>query len=197
MILNRDEYRKQVLGCWMGKNIGGTLGAPFEWRRQVNNVTFYTQDSRASRCPTTTWTSSSCGWSPWRSGPGDRRADAGGVLAAYVGPHWAEYGNAKVNMRSGLLPPLLGHVTITLQRQLRRLHPLGNLGLHCARLPADSPRRYAWRTPSSTTATARGRTRAVFSAALESAAFVESDVARLIDIAPLLHSRPSAAWPAR
>ena len=44
MILNRDEYRSKVLGCWLGKNIGGTLGAPFEWRRQINDVSFYTQD---------------------------------------------------------------------------------------------------------------------------------------------------------
>ena len=44
MIINEAEYRSKVLGCWMGKNIGGTLGAPFEWRRQVNDVSFYTQD---------------------------------------------------------------------------------------------------------------------------------------------------------
>ena len=30
MRLSQEEYRDKVLGCWMGKNIGGTLGAPFE-----------------------------------------------------------------------------------------------------------------------------------------------------------------------
>jgi hypothetical protein len=40
MILNANEYLNKVRGCWMGKNIGGTLGAPFEWKRQVNKVTF-------------------------------------------------------------------------------------------------------------------------------------------------------------
>ena len=44
MKLNWGDYRSKVLGCWMGKNIGGTLGMPFEWRRQVNDVTFYTQE---------------------------------------------------------------------------------------------------------------------------------------------------------
>ena len=44
MLINRDEYVSRVLGCWLGKNIGGTLGAPFEWKRQINDVTFYTQD---------------------------------------------------------------------------------------------------------------------------------------------------------
>lgn len=24
---NRSEFREKVLGCWTGKNIGGTLGA--------------------------------------------------------------------------------------------------------------------------------------------------------------------------
>jgi len=44
MIVNADDYLNKVGGCWMGENIGGTLGAPFEWKRQVNNVSFYTQD---------------------------------------------------------------------------------------------------------------------------------------------------------
>ena len=44
LTLNMDEYRRKVLGCWLGKNIGGTLGAPFEWRRQINDVSFYTQE---------------------------------------------------------------------------------------------------------------------------------------------------------
>ncbi|MFZ4396396.1 MAG: hypothetical protein ACOYOU_12305 [Kiritimatiellia bacterium] len=39
MRLNINDYREKVLGCWLGKNIGGTVGAPFEWKRQVNNIT--------------------------------------------------------------------------------------------------------------------------------------------------------------
>ena len=26
--INIEEFRDKVLGCWTGKNIGGTLGAP-------------------------------------------------------------------------------------------------------------------------------------------------------------------------
>ncbi len=44
MWMNVSEYRKKVEGCWMGKNIGGTLGAPFEGRRGVVDIDFYTQD---------------------------------------------------------------------------------------------------------------------------------------------------------
>lgn len=44
MYITEQELRNKILGCWFGKNVGGTLGAPYEWRRQINNVTFY-QDS--------------------------------------------------------------------------------------------------------------------------------------------------------
>jgi hypothetical protein len=44
MHLTIDQYRDKVLGCWLGKNIGGTLGAPFECKRGVFPVEFYTQD---------------------------------------------------------------------------------------------------------------------------------------------------------
>ena len=30
MKLKLSAYRDKVMGCWQGKNIGGTLGAPFE-----------------------------------------------------------------------------------------------------------------------------------------------------------------------
>ena len=49
--INRQEYRDKVLGCWTGKNIGGTLGAPLEGRRELFDVTFYTQDLRGNPVP--------------------------------------------------------------------------------------------------------------------------------------------------
>jgi len=64
--LNREDYRKKVLGCWMGKNIGGTLGAPFEWRRQVNAVSFYTQDLGGEPLPNDDLDIQSSGWWRWR-----------------------------------------------------------------------------------------------------------------------------------
>ena len=38
--LNLDEYRDRVYGCWTGKNIGGTLGAPFEEKYEMNDAMF-------------------------------------------------------------------------------------------------------------------------------------------------------------
>ncbi len=41
IVLGRKEYRDKVYACWLGKNIGGTLGAPYECGKYVNNLTFY------------------------------------------------------------------------------------------------------------------------------------------------------------
>ncbi len=49
--INRGEYRDKVLGCWTGKNIGGTLGAPMEGRREIFDVNFYVQDLKGKPAP--------------------------------------------------------------------------------------------------------------------------------------------------
>lgn len=35
------KLKDQIRACWMGKNIGGTLGAPFEGIKTKNNITFF------------------------------------------------------------------------------------------------------------------------------------------------------------
>lgn len=44
MKLNYIDYKNKVLGCFRGKNIGGTLGAPFECYRGVYDIDFFMQD---------------------------------------------------------------------------------------------------------------------------------------------------------
>ena len=39
--MNEEILRKKILGCWHGKNIGGTLGGPYEGFPVVNRLTFY------------------------------------------------------------------------------------------------------------------------------------------------------------
>jgi len=110
--LNREDYRKKVLGCWMGKNIGGTLGAPFEWRRQVNDVSFYTQDLGGEPLPNDDLDIQLL----WlvaleEMGIGIDAHTLADYWCLYVTPHWSEYGTGKVNMRAGLLPALSGTVS--------------------------------------------------------------------------------------
>ena len=38
ILLNNDSYRDKVYACWVGKNIGGTMGAPYEGKREILDV---------------------------------------------------------------------------------------------------------------------------------------------------------------
>ena len=42
MKLNFEEYKSKVYACWTGKNIGGTIGGPYEGKREILNVTGFT-----------------------------------------------------------------------------------------------------------------------------------------------------------
>lgn len=41
MALTKDNLKKKILGCWTGKNIGGTLGGPYEGLPGTHSLTFY------------------------------------------------------------------------------------------------------------------------------------------------------------
>ena len=38
MKLNREIYKDKVKACWIGKNIGGPIGGPYEGKREVLDV---------------------------------------------------------------------------------------------------------------------------------------------------------------
>ena len=41
IVIGKEEYVDKVRGCWLGKNIGGTLGAPFEGEKYTHGLTYY------------------------------------------------------------------------------------------------------------------------------------------------------------
>jgi hypothetical protein len=41
IVLGREEYQDRVLACWLGKNIGGTLGAPMEGQRKTHALAYF------------------------------------------------------------------------------------------------------------------------------------------------------------
>ncbi len=40
--INQAEFRDRIFACWMGKNIGGTLGMPFEGKKEPQEISYYT-----------------------------------------------------------------------------------------------------------------------------------------------------------
>ena len=183
MTLNQDDYRSKVLGCWLGKNVGGTLGAPFEWKRQLNNVTFYTQqDLNGQPMPNDDLDIQLL----WLCAMEEKGLEVTAHRLAeywclYVTPHWNEYGTAKVNMRQGLLAPLSG----TFQNDFK--HSCGSYirseiwACIAPGLPHVAAR-YAYEDAILDHGNGEGTYAEVFMAALESAAFIVSDLRQLIDI---------------
>ncbi|HUU23775.1 MAG TPA: ADP-ribosylglycohydrolase family protein [Phycisphaerae bacterium] len=182
MILNRDEYRSKVLGCWMGKNIGGTLGAPFEWRRQLNDVSFYTQELGGEPLPNDDLDIQLL----WLVALEERGVEIDAKVLSeywliYVTPHWSEYGNAKANLRAGLLPPLSGSCNNDYKHSCGafiRSEIWACITPGCPHAAA----RYAYQDAILDHGDGEGTYGEVFTAALESAAFVETDVGKLIRI---------------
>ncbi|HPO90849.1 MAG TPA: ADP-ribosylglycohydrolase family protein [Victivallales bacterium] len=183
MHINEKEFHDKVLGCWIGKNIGGTLGAPFEWRRQVNSVEFYTQDLKGNPLPNDDLDIQLL----WlvvmeRYGLDFTANTLAEYWVSYITPHWAEYGTAKTNMRSGLVPPLSGTFENMYKHSCGSYirseiwacvspgmpHVAVNLAIKDAILDHGD---------------GEGTWAEVFTAALESTAFIEKDIYKLIEIA--------------
>jgi ADP-ribosylglycohydrolase len=182
MQLSYASYRDKVMGCWTGKNVGGTLGAPFECKRQYNgNVTFYTQDLSAGPVPNDdldlqiVWLTA-----VERYGRNIDAAILGEYWLSYVIPNWAEYGTGKANLRAGLMPPLSGKVD-NLYRNSCGCFIRSELW---ACLAPGQPRlaaRYA-REDAVVDHAEEGMYGEIFFAAIQSAAFVESDRDALIAV---------------
>jgi ADP-ribosylglycohydrolase len=182
MILNRTEYRDKLLGCWLGKNIGGTLGAPFEWRRQVNDVSFYTQDLGGEPLPNDDLDIQLL----WLVALEERGIDLSARTLAeywclYLTPHWAEYGTAKINMRAGLPPPLSGTMHNVYKDSCGAFIRSEIWACIAPGLP-DVAVRYACEDAILDHGNGEGAYGEIFMAALESAAFVIKDLRTLVEI---------------
>lgn len=107
--IGTELYRDKVRGCWMGKNIGGALGAPFEWKRQVNDVTFYTTELNGSALPNDDL-DLQLAWllALEKHGYSLNSQKLSEYWLDFIVPNWVEYGICKNNMRAGLMPPVSG-----------------------------------------------------------------------------------------
>lgn len=109
--LTYTEYKNKLMGCWTGKNIGGVIGAPFESFRKINDVNFYTQDLSEGPPPNDDldlqliWLNA-----VEKYGRNINSSVLAEYWLSYVIPDWAEYGAGKNNLKMGLLPPLSGAV---------------------------------------------------------------------------------------
>lgn len=181
------DYKDKVRACWLGKNIGGTLGAPFECIRGVYDLEYYTHDLSLGVLPNDdldlqlAWLHAAETY-----GKSVNAEVLGEYWLSYIVPDWSEYGACKNNLRCGLQPPLSGWY---------HNHNKDSCGCFIrseiwACLAPGHPEiavKYAYEDAICDHAD-EGVYGELFCAALQSAAFVENDRDKLIQLA--LHYIP-------
>lgn len=181
MVLTEKELRNKISGCWEGKNIGGVFGAPFEMYRGLVDATFYTQDLTKG-IPANDDLDLQLIWLNAAEKYG-YTLDSD-ILAEY----WltyeidnsSEYGTAKSNLRSGLQPPLSGLMGNSfknsngafIRTEIWACLAPGDPEFAVRMCYEDAIVDHAY----------EGVYAAAFCAAIESAAFFESDINRLVEI---------------
>lgn len=181
MWMNVKEYRKKVEGCWMGKNIGGTLGTPFEGQRGSVDINFYTRDLAGQALPNDdldlqlVWL-----YAVEKYGRATNASILGEYWHSFIVPNWSEYGMGMSNMRKGLIPPLSGWVG-NLNRDSNGAWIRSEIWACLAPGHPEIAVRYAYED-AIVDHSQEGVYAEVFCAAVQSAAFVESDKHRLIEI---------------
>jgi len=180
LTISREAFRDKVFACWMGKNIGGTLGAPYECLRHTHALEYYDPV-------------------PDKSAPNDdldlqliwlKLLEDEGIdpplpaFAEYWSRHAAsyppnEYGFFMRNYSRGLRPPVAGCFENYFVDEMGS--PIRSEIWAC--LHAGDPQsaaRMAWKDSALDHAGGEGACGEMFWAAVEAAAFVESDPMVLI-----------------
>jgi ADP-ribosylglycohydrolase len=182
--LNSTAFREKVYGCWLGKNCGGTLGAPLEkmWgEAEMFDVWWYPQLQEGG-IPNDDLEMQLIWLKALEEvGPHIKAADLARYWLDHIGYNWDEYGLSKTNLRLGLLPPVSGFYN--------------NWFKHCMGSPIRSEiwacvapgvpsiaARLAYEDAICDHAGGEGIFGSLFNAAVESAAFVVEDREQLIDI---------------
>jgi len=180
--INEAEFRDKVYACWLGKSIGGTLGMPVEGSRSMHTLTFF-DPIPEKQLPNDDLDLQLL----WLKALQERGTDInarilGEYWLKYVPVDWNEYGIGKMNMKRGILPPVSGQYANNKWRDSNgawiRSEIWACVAPGCPSLAA----RYAYEDASVDHGGAEGTFAEVFTATVESAAFVESDIDKLLDI---------------
>ncbi|MGO4269430.1 ADP-ribosylglycohydrolase family protein [Paenibacillus sp. TAF58] len=180
-ILNEQDYYRIVYGGWLGKNIGGTLGAPVEGKKELLELTFYPvlpdgpleNDDLDLQL---VWLHAL-----EQYGPGLTARELGQEWLEHVFFPFDEYGYALTNLRRGLIPPVAGWFNNPFN------HCMGSpirseIWAMAAPGAPETAAYYAYQDAIVDHAGGEGVYGEMFFAALESAIFYEKDRDALIEI---------------
>ena len=180
--IDRKSFRDKVAACWMGKNIGGTLGLPYECDLSAHSLTFY--DPLPSESAANDDLDLQLVWLSMLEQEGLDPALPHFVeyWRRYASAFpWNEYGMFMRNVERGLAAPIAGCFENYFVDEMGA--PIRSEIWGC--LHAGDPQnaaRIAWKDAVLDHAGGEGVYGEMFWAALQAAAFVESDPDTLIRI---------------
>ena len=182
--LNRNTIIDKIHGCWLGKNIGGTIGGPFEGKRSILDIQGFTTD-KGEPLPNDDLDLQLV-WLLALETIGAKRLTANELAdywLSYIAPHWNEYGVAKSNISMGLLPPLCGEVHNAKWKTSNGAWIRSELWACLAPGFPNIAVKYAIMDASVDHGLSEGTHAEVFTAVLESLAFFENNIRTLIETA--------------
>ncbi|MBE6702404.1 MAG: ADP-ribosylglycohydrolase family protein [Ruminococcaceae bacterium] len=183
MKLNFDTYKDKVYACWIGKNVGGTMGTPYEGKREVLDVKGFAT-APGEPLPNDDLDLQLV-WLHAMENEGPYALDCkklGEYWLTLVSPFWNEYGIGKTNMRHGLLPPLSGDYENTWKHSNGawiRTEIWASMAPGCPQIAA----KYAIEDACVDHGAGEGTFAAAFVAAMQATAFVIPNIRKCIDVA--------------
>lgn len=183
MKLNKKEYLNKMHGCWIGKNIGGTLGDEYEGTHDILDIKGFST-AKGEPAPNDdldlqlVWLKA-----VQEVGPKALNANILGFFwKTHITPYWNEYGIAMENLAKGLLPPLSGEMNNSKWKFSNGAWIRSEIWACLAPGIPNIAIKYAIMDASVDHGLSEGTYAEIFTASLESMAFFESDIRKLINI---------------
>ena len=182
--LNKASYLDKLHAAWLGKNIGGTLGAHYEGTREPLDVRGFI--SKSGEPLPNDDLDLQLVWLVALERIGASRLDTNRLADFWLDclpPYWNEYGTAKTNLRFGLLPPMSGEVDNERWKASNGAWIRSEIWASLAPGLPDVAIRYAVADGMVDHGLAEGTLAEVFTVTLQSLAYIESDIRRLLESA--------------
>lgn len=178
MKIDFSEYKKKVMGCWLGKAVGGTLGGPVEGICKPMSLSFY-DPVPVEMMPNddldlqVVWLETLL-----RKGLPVSRKNLSEAWLEHIHMYWDEYGASIRNISQGIYPPASGYfdngftagMGAAIRTEIWACIAPGDPALAVRLATEDACVDHA----------GEGVYATLFVAAMESAAFIENDRERLI-----------------
>lgn len=179
---NKEVIKDKIHACWIGKNIGGTIGGPYEWAKDFLDIKGFSSP-KGEPLPNDDL-DLQLAWLMALERNGVKTFDANVLATAwinYIAPSWNEYGIGKKNLKLGLLPPLSGEYENDKWKHSNGAWIRSKLWACLAPGFPNIAIKYAIMDAIIDHGMGEGLYAEIFTAALQSIAFFETDIRKIVE----------------